>query len=1519
MAPAPRISVVVLFITLVVVPAFGADPPSDLARNGDLLLLRAATIDPTEEIPQSLGADLTPWRDQTTGRVLGIIQYSRTPSQSDRTGLAKSGVERLYYLPNNAYLVRYDLADSELLAQQPGVRSLLRLPKWARVEPGLLNAAPGPGDRIALEILAVPGRSAAGLEAALTKRFPGVRFTTKEHHHAQGRLIVSVPSADLVQVVDLMAGMEDTLWIEVWQPKKLLNDDSIWVGQTYDTANTTNYAITAKIWNQGILGAGQTVCVNDSGLDSDMCYFRYDGSAGSKTEAQSPMPPDIGTLTPANKVVAYYVAPGADAYDTSAASYHGTHVAGSVAGDNFATLSNGTTHGHNSGDGMAPQAQIVFQDVGDSGGSLSGLAGDLSDMFQQAYDAGARIHSDSWGNDSSAYDAHSMDMDEFMFRNQDFLFVVAMGNSGTAPGDGSIGAPATAKSIVSVGGTTNGGASSQADNLMSYSRGPVDDGRLKPDIVSPGSSINSASGTTSNTDNNCSSKSMSGTSMATPTTSGYLALLRQYFTDGFYPSGTANPGDALTPSGALMKAVLLVGGQPLGGTDNTTFGAVSPIPSMDQGWGRTHLDDSLYFTGDDRRLRVWDVRHDSGVSTGDTVEFTVEVTASTQPLHVRLAWSDPESSTLALLNLVNNLDLEVQAPGGSLYLGNVFSGGVSTTGGSADVLNPVEGVVIDSPELGTWTIRVRGTSVPGSGTAPSSDRQGFAVAASFPSCASTAVAPTNLAATDAAPTGVNLSWTGSGAPTYLVYRAPGSSPTVDAYTLVGTTDSTTFMDTTVQGGFSYSYVVRAADGCGESARSAPASASYTGPCTLMPAFDGLEMAENDLGSLLCDVVLAWSAGTSACPADPTVVYNVYRGSSPYFTPDPSNLIATTSNTTYTDFDVVPLETTYYVVRAEDGSDDGGGPANGGNEDTNSVMLSATPWSSTSSPGTFTDDGGDTSAKLSLDGEWRVTNQENHTPGGGLSYHNAPDGTNHGAGQCAAATTPPITLQSGAPELSYWTTYNVEVDWDGVVVEVNDCTPTCDTGTWTPTNPVGGYPGDFSQTGSPPINACEYAASQGAFNGPSGNGNLTGWSQFTHDLSAWAGQTVQVRWNFSSDGGFEVEGFYLDDIQITLASVPDGCSTNNGIIRLDGSVYNCGSTIGVDLADADLTSVGTHAVSVVSDSEPGGESVNLSETPPGTGSFTGTIDATSGPAGADGQLSVSHGDTVTVTYVDADDGLGGTSVPKTDSAQVDCNGPAISGVGATGVGAIAATIEWVTDEAADSRVTFDPWASMPPATLVTDPGPATSHAVALSGLTECTRYGFQVASADPAGNLTGDDNGGLYFDFTTGIENAPTLDSTDTPFAIVDYATLESSLAVAFDKTVLDVDVQVNIDHTYDGDLDIFLVSPDGTRVELTTDNGGTGEGFDGTIFDDEASTDITDGSAPFVGSYRPETALSAIDGESASGTWILEVSDDAGMDQGTLNWWKLMLTFPAEDCFPDGIFSNGFEEGHMGQWSSHTP
>ena len=143
--------------------------------------------------------------------------------------------------------------------------------------------------------------------------------------------------------------------------------------------------------------------------------------------------------------------------------------------------------------------------------------------------------------------------------------------------------------------------------------------------------------------------------------------------------------------------------------------------------------------------------------------------------------------------------------------------------------------------------------------------------------------------------------------------------------------------------------------------------------------------------------------------------------------------------------------------------------------------------------------------------------------------------------------------------------------------------------------------------------------------------------------------------------------------------------------------------------------------------------------------------------------------------------------------------------------------------------------------------------------------------------------------TSGTGSHP---STDTPQSIPDVSppVVLSSLVVATTGAVQDVNVTLNLTHTFDGDLDIFLVGPNGTRVELSTDNGSTGDNFTSTVFDDEAATLITAGTAPYTGSFRPETPLSALDGISAAGTWTLEITDDASSDSGTLLNWTLTLT-----------------------------
>ncbi len=103
-----------------------------------------------------------------------------------------------------------------------------------------------------------------------------------------------------------------------------------------------------------------------------------------------------------------------------------------------------------------------------------------------------------------------------------------------------------------------------------------------------------------------------------------------------------------------------------------------------------------------------------------------------------------------------------------------------------------------------------------------------------------------------------------------------------------------------------------------------------------------------------------------------------------------------------------------------------------------------------------------------------------------------------------------------------------------------------------------------------------------------------------------------------------------------------------------------------------------------------------------------------------------------------------------------------------------------------------------------------------------------------------------------------------------------------------VSVQLNITHTYDGDLQIQLIAPSGNAINLSNRRGGSGNNFNNTIFIASASLAISQGSAPFAGSYRPDGPFTSLTGNS-NGTWTLKVMDLAGTDVGTLNSWTLNL------------------------------
>lgn len=143
---------------------------------------------------------------------------------------------------------------------------------------------------------------------------------------------------------------------------------------------------------------------------------------------------------------------------------------------------------------------------------------------------------------------------------------------------------------------------------------------------------------------------------------------------------------------------------------------------------------------------------------------------------------------------------------------------------------------------------------------------------------------------------------------------------------------------------------------------------------------------------------------------------------------------------------------------------------------------------------------------------------------------------------------------------------------------------------------------------------------------------------------------------------------------------------------------------------------------------------------------------------------------------------------------------------------------------------------------------------------------------------------------TGAANAAIVTSTNVPVTICDFCTVNSTLNFGEHLTLTDLNVRLNLTHTYDGDLWITLISPTGTSVLLSANRGGSGNNFSNTLFDDEATRAIAAGNAPFSGSFRPDGRLSAFDGQDAFGIWTLRVADQASADVGRISGWGLELT-----------------------------
>ncbi len=587
--------------------------------------------------------------------------------------LEAAGIELLQYYPHNSYLV---------WAEPNALGELQALPfvRWQGPFHPAYKINSNLGGRTGtiqnLDVMFYNNGSVADVLEELEK-FGGVVL---RHAPSQpdGRFFSAIVSANATQI-ETIARMGHVLWLGYQSPEPGFDDemsDQIIADNHPGGVPVTGY--NAHLAGLGVDGTGVVWATVDTGVDYDH--------------------PDLGP-----RIVGGYTFPstcsGPPGNDCPGGG-HGTHVSGIIGGDATAGYTDGS--GFLYGLGVAPNYGIFAMNA------LMGAwppVGGWQENSKQGVLGGAIGGNNSWwtGSSNNGYQSAERTHD-LMVRDgnfdtagtaEPFIEVFSAGNSG--PSTGTLTAPKEAKNLIVTASTRNYRAGN-IDTLSSFSsRGPAHDGRWVPTIAAPGETIASAR----NDDGGSCSTSISGTSnlyaycsgtsMAAPHTSGVIVLATQWWR-GF--NGGADP------SPAMAKALLV----------NSADDMATPdIPNIHEGWGRINLTTLINAPA----LRgYWD-QTDTFTNTGEQIQIAVGVPDPGQPLKVSLAWSDAPGAVGANPALVNNLDLTVETDGAT-YLGNDFSAGWSTTGGSADALNNLENVFVEAPG-GSAIITIDATAIVGDG------------------------------------------------------------------------------------------------------------------------------------------------------------------------------------------------------------------------------------------------------------------------------------------------------------------------------------------------------------------------------------------------------------------------------------------------------------------------------------------------------------------------------------------------------------------------------------------------------------------------------------------------------------------------------------------------------------------------------------------------------------------------------------------------------------------------------------
>lgn len=563
-------------------------------------------------------------------KTLAVVQFATIPSVQDRQQLSGKGIELLDYIPNNAYTVSIEgtLFLSDLLSVK--ARSIFSLTPQQKMHLALKESTLPPWAvkvKGTIDVWISFPRTFLATEVISALKEKGFDIISTEFGFYK---IIAVRLS-----VNRLPELASFPFIEYVQPvppqAQPLNGNS----RSGSRATVLNASVVHG--GKGLNGEGIAIGVGDN---ADV-QFHADFSGRLINRSGVP------------------------------AANHGTHTSGTAVG---AGIINELYRGY------APKATLVSQ-------TFTGI---LTNAATYVQDYGMVVTNNSYGSIAECYyngiyDLTSRIVDQQAFDLPSLQHVFAAGNSGTSqctPFPAGfrtvLGGFQSSKNVLTVGATAADGASLWSGS----SKGPVRDGRVKPEIVAMGVAVTSA---WSNNGYNLSW----GTSMAAPAVTGGLALLYQRYRQ--LHSGA-------DPKSALMKALVCNGAADRGavGPDfGFGFGWMNLLRSVDM------LENNRYYTA---------------LSTTNAVHTSViSVPANTASLKVMLYWHDPAASVISNQTLVNDLDLQVQTPSSTIILPVILDtlaanvANAATTG--VDHINNMEQVVINNPAVGTYSVRVNGTAI----------------------------------------------------------------------------------------------------------------------------------------------------------------------------------------------------------------------------------------------------------------------------------------------------------------------------------------------------------------------------------------------------------------------------------------------------------------------------------------------------------------------------------------------------------------------------------------------------------------------------------------------------------------------------------------------------------------------------------------------------------------------------------------------------------------------------------------